>query len=991
MKVHAKTTLLALSVLAAGWGGSAAAREPFPLNIPAGPLTGSLKTLKARTGMKFWYDLTGRWDSVQSHDVQNAADREDALRQMLQCTGLTYRFRDPHPVRIFAADAETAAKSCGGGGIPQIVINAQRTQVTSLPAPVMRGIPYVSLEKAEIENSTTRSLTEALLAHPAISSGAGQGVIPGTPSLSFNGFPDTSTVVLVDGERLPSTFYRGVASAAAIEVIPLAAVEKIEILPVAASAIYGGNATGGVVNVVLSKRCDRSVVRIDLGNSFYSGSEQQRLYAETCSSFDGTQVRLRGSHSRQEELHVGDRNFAQRGRETILAYNPGAIFGSQSPLLGSQINIRRRSSVPFSSSDQYGITTLSSSEVAARDTAAVVANAGKYNTDLADSSQIFGGLGASLLGAEETSYASVTVSQDLTSSLSGQLDLVDSRSTLSTSFNAADSVDFYNIVVPSNASGNFLDEDVVVSVPVRGANGRSRKKFEQQTLNARLRYTSKSLWKSGIDSTVSQSKFQWEQPTALAATAAISAGTLNPFQLDEYDFSNWMERQFSSPLESHFSRIAIHSGGEVFNFSRALATLAAQIEYHQNRFRGGVEKLQGMRDGAEATLATFAPQRQSVTSALVRFEVGPRAEPRLEGHRQSVRLAIIGRADEYDTETFPTRCAAICDTSNPTRATYRSVNPTFAIEYEPLKALSVNASFGTGFRTPTADEASISTSRLFPYVTFEPYPGDADSPPPVLVIAGGNPSVGPEHTRSWTVGFRFSPQWLSELSVEGSYSRIQKKDEIVVPSEEVFGDFARFEAQQPGSVTRAAVADASGARPIAMIDITPRNNAEAEIETVEVTVRYRWQDLGQHAFDLAAHIRSHTLVRRRASPLADWDVSTALSGRAPTLLGAEVSAAYRIGAVTLGLSSHYRSKYRLPNSEAALSQGERYVHDRNYLDGYIGFEWGAEGAETALRLAVTNMLNRSPRTDVAENRRAYISFQDDPRMRSFLLSVTKHF
>src|SRR5438105_3891598 len=60
-----------------------------------------------------------------------------------------------------------------------------------------------------------------------------------------------TTLTLVNGQRQGATGYQG--SFVDVSSIPASAVERIEILPEGASALYGADAIGGVVNVILRK------------------------------------------------------------------------------------------------------------------------------------------------------------------------------------------------------------------------------------------------------------------------------------------------------------------------------------------------------------------------------------------------------------------------------------------------------------------------------------------------------------------------------------------------------------------------------------------------------------------------------------------------------------------------------------------------------------------------------------------------------------------
>jgi outer membrane receptor protein involved in Fe transport len=78
-------------------------------------------------------------------------------------------------------------------------------------------------------------------------------------NLNFGGFGSDATIVLVNGRRLPeivtalppSLTAGPSAPQADVNVIPINLIERVEVLPVSASALYSGSPVGGVINIVL--------------------------------------------------------------------------------------------------------------------------------------------------------------------------------------------------------------------------------------------------------------------------------------------------------------------------------------------------------------------------------------------------------------------------------------------------------------------------------------------------------------------------------------------------------------------------------------------------------------------------------------------------------------------------------------------------------------------------------------------------------------------
>lgn len=70
----------------------------------------------------------------------------------------------------------------------------------------------------------------------------------GDATVSLRGFGSARNLVLIDGRRMPkSPSFPGSNN---LSLIPMGAIERIEILPIGGSAIYGSDAVGGVVNII---------------------------------------------------------------------------------------------------------------------------------------------------------------------------------------------------------------------------------------------------------------------------------------------------------------------------------------------------------------------------------------------------------------------------------------------------------------------------------------------------------------------------------------------------------------------------------------------------------------------------------------------------------------------------------------------------------------------------------------------------------------------
>jgi iron complex outermembrane recepter protein len=117
------------------------------------------------------------------------------------------------------------------------------------------ALPVTVIERAELEASGSTTVAEYIRSISFATAGnfrpqSGSSA-QGFSEVNLRGLGSRRTLVLVDGRRIAKSPLVG--DAVDMNSIPMAAVERIEILTDGASAIYGSDAIGGVVNVILRK------------------------------------------------------------------------------------------------------------------------------------------------------------------------------------------------------------------------------------------------------------------------------------------------------------------------------------------------------------------------------------------------------------------------------------------------------------------------------------------------------------------------------------------------------------------------------------------------------------------------------------------------------------------------------------------------------------------------------------------------------------------
>lgn len=99
----------------------------------------------------------------------------------------------------------------------------------------------------------------------------------GFSGVSLRGLGSRRTLVLVDGRRVAKSPAEG--QSADVNSIPMAAVERVEILTDGASAIYGSDAIGGVVNFILKKDFEGAQIMVGTTNPSIKGGNRNEASA----------------------------------------------------------------------------------------------------------------------------------------------------------------------------------------------------------------------------------------------------------------------------------------------------------------------------------------------------------------------------------------------------------------------------------------------------------------------------------------------------------------------------------------------------------------------------------------------------------------------------------------------------------------------------------------------------------------------------------------
>jgi iron complex outermembrane recepter protein len=237
------------------------------------------------------------------------------------------------------AQPAMAQQDAGGSSMQRVEItgsNIRRAQTETASA-------VQTLKREDIERSGKTTVAELLQTLAVDNQGSvpmtfGSGFASGASGISLRGLGAASTLVLINGRRVAPYGLADDAQKvfADLNIIPVEAVERVEILKDGASSIYGSDAIAGVVNVILRRDYVGSVGKVSYGQSKYHDGEDFR--ASVTHGFgdldkDRFNVLLNFEYGKKGDIKNADRS--DRGNYIGRADLRGIGFGANELLGGT--------------------------------------------------------------------------------------------------------------------------------------------------------------------------------------------------------------------------------------------------------------------------------------------------------------------------------------------------------------------------------------------------------------------------------------------------------------------------------------------------------------------------------------------------------------------------------------------------------------------------------------------------------------------------------
>ena len=620
----------------------------------------------------------------------------------------------------------------------------------------------------------------------------------GGASVSIKGL---DTLVLINGRRVafdPAESTGG-SQFVDLNLIPVAAVERIEVLQDGASAIYGSDAVGGVINIILKKNYNGWEAGSQYGFSTNEGHYSERTgYIVGGVSTDKTSITVGFNYTQHNELYLKDDPSTNpiygtytfpgslevydnlSGNDQFYQLAPGV----NAPPGGGNYTIQQLVAmgiyVPKTGTQQFETFNLANNET-------LIGYKKEYGAMMNLEHKIFGD---KLVG-----FADVIASHSYTwSSLNAQPVvpfLEDAWTDINVEGFASSPPPAGVTYVPYTAPGNpfsqaFLDQNQSTPETAPGyGNGSGEEILARNRFLAypRLYQNDAELFRvvGGLRGDITED-IHWEGAADInrytlaytnpglidtaALNDALADGQINPFAIQQAPgaFNGVVGTAFVnmlSTLQSYDFKV----DGSVFDLPAGKLGFAVGMSYL-------VESLSAVPDVNSLPNSSGTTQGWSNATTFQQFD----ASRNVLSEFGELNLPVTGpKMNIPGAYSVDVDAAVRHDTYS--GAVGSTTNPEVNVSWQPFDdELKIRGSAGSSFVAPTLYSlygpiSSGSTESI----TYNTVNGGSNTAQ-FNQTGGSNPDLKPSKSKSWSAGFVYTPKQVKGLSITLDYSRIDQTD-----------------------------------------------------------------------------------------------------------------------------------------------------------------------------------------------------------------------
>nr|WP_294817255.1 TonB-dependent receptor [uncultured Sphingomonas sp.] len=970
-----RTALLAGAVLAASCSGPAAqANDVRHYDLPAQELGKALQAVALRSSTPI-VAASPLVEGRRAPALKGSFSPEAAVALLLAGSGLVARRVDDALV-IQRQAAESAQDAQGGGegaGDETILVTGTRIRGRA-PA----GAAVTTLDRETIEQSGYATAQQLLQSLPqnfgggpgettfATARGNADANTSFGSAVNLRGLGPSSTLVLLNGTRPPMAGTAGIFTD--LSMVPLSAVERIEVLPDGASALYGSDAVAGVVNIVPRTRFRG--LETSLRHGLGDGVDDVQASMIAGHGWTGGNLVVAYEYYHRSRLAASERPWFS---EDLRRYGLGD-FRSAAGVPGTIIAGGRRFAIP----DGQDGRNLRPADLRPDQSNVLDRYAGadalpdqtRHAVFVSARQSLFGNLElhAEALFGHRNYQVHGTVSRN-SATLSVPVANPFYVDPLGTRQNVAVSYSLLRELGPESTRGFSRGLGATVGatldlgawrIDLSGTHGRQDEGLTIYNLLNTARAAQ-----------------------ALADTNAATA--LNLFGDGSANNPATIERLRGSLASGSHYRLwsaQLRADGPLFRLPAGDLRLALGVEHRRERY---------VADRPIADITTLTPtvlpgaplDAARSTSALYAELAVPLSGPGAGLGIGRLDLSLALRAERHSR-------------------TGDTANPKFGAAWEPVRGLALRGTFGTSFRAPSFSDLrqDATVNAYFAYPIPNPaVPGGVTN---TLVIRGNDPDIGPERATSWTAGLDIRAREPTGPHAQLTWFDIHYRDRIVSPSSALLSFFTNRAVYAPiidehpdpaaiaafyASPSFLRLTNIPASAITATVDARTQNLAEQRMSGLDFDLGYRF-GLAEGSAEIGVSGSYLAEFRQRLTPGAPAVVLVDTIGNPPDLrLRGRATLSTR--GYGVALFANYIDGYVNSTSGTA-----RPVGSWTTIDAQLSYRTGDSGPLRHLMIALsaTNLLNQEPPRTAYLLGTSTIGFDVEnasPLGRIFALQVTK--
>ena len=221
---------------------------------------------------------------------------------------------------VMGAAATTGLTTLPAHAQDQTAAPAEEAQTVTVTGTRIRRVdqetanPVFVMDQSAIQSAGVSTMGELLQRVPSVAGAAtnpqvNNGGGTGESNIELRGLGAQRTLVLLNGRRI-GIVGNTTTSAVDINMIPINAIERVEVLKEGAGAVYGSDAIAGVVNFITRKDVDGAEASAQYGQTSESDGKSTQYGILLGTNTDKMSIMFAGNYNKQDGVSANDRKFS---------------------------------------------------------------------------------------------------------------------------------------------------------------------------------------------------------------------------------------------------------------------------------------------------------------------------------------------------------------------------------------------------------------------------------------------------------------------------------------------------------------------------------------------------------------------------------------------------------------------------------------------------------------------------------------------------------